>query len=270
MHHDEGDTLRGRGTILVVDDNSGFLEVLCDLLRREDYDVIPASDPAEALYELNRHPIDLAVIDIRLLEPNNPNDRSGLNLSTSVGLKVPVIFITAHPGESQEPQRAGTYARVSKNSDSWRSELLDHIQAIIQPVVYISHPGSPRAAEVASYVKTLDLICSGWHPDRTDDGLHRSFRTEAKRVAFVIVLVTTDDTLPAYASSSSARSRERVSFEWGYFSSKLPKRTIVLHEDGAYLSPHADPGSCVRFDRGGSWMTALREKLRAEGLYRPQ
>jgi CheY-like chemotaxis protein len=261
-HHEAA--LQGRGTILVVDDDPNFMELMCDLLRREDFNVITATDPQEALEMMKGHPAELAIIDIRLHEPNNPNDRSGLNLSTSVGKIIPVIFITGHPTKEQDPQHERAFNGVDKGSRTWETDLLEQVQRSIRPVVYISHADSPREAEVSSYIKSLGLICSEWRPADAD-GIGRAFTTEAKRVAFAVVLLTADEAVPP--SPITVQAKERVAFEWGYFSNKLPKRTLVLHEEGVHLPSHADLENCVRFDRRGSWMMALNQKLRTEGIY---
>ena len=57
---------RGSETILVVDDEDSLLELLCEVLRRNGYTVLPAANGREALRLTREHPepIDLVITDM--------------------------------------------------------------------------------------------------------------------------------------------------------------------------------------------------------------
>lgn len=52
--------------ILVVDDDANIRELLCLLLRDEGFDAIPASDGLDAMKVLERHRVDLCVLDVMM------------------------------------------------------------------------------------------------------------------------------------------------------------------------------------------------------------
>jgi len=67
-------------TILIVDDNQDFLEVMQDLLSLEGYDVLLAPSMQEALVLLDSRNIDVLLTDLRLPE----NDMTGPTLLSVV------------------------------------------------------------------------------------------------------------------------------------------------------------------------------------------
>ena len=52
--------------ILVVDDDANIRELLCLILRDEGFDVIPATDGLDAMKKLERHRVDLCVLDVMM------------------------------------------------------------------------------------------------------------------------------------------------------------------------------------------------------------
>lgn len=81
-----------QSVILVVDDEMALLESLRRLLKPQGYDVITANDADTARVILERTPVDLAILDIRL----GPGQPSGLELAREeLFRKVPVIFFSA-------------------------------------------------------------------------------------------------------------------------------------------------------------------------------
>jgi DNA-binding NtrC family response regulator len=83
-----------RQSVLVVDDEENFLTLLKWYLSQRGYDVHAASSADEAFSFLQEHPVDVALLDIRL------GGRDGLSLLEQIsehspGLKV--IMMTAYP-----------------------------------------------------------------------------------------------------------------------------------------------------------------------------
>jgi len=79
--------------ILIVDDDVGTSETLGDVLRARGHAVLAATSGGEGLRMLARHPVDVAIVDIKL------PDMSGLELLDAIKEASPhtvVIFVTAH------------------------------------------------------------------------------------------------------------------------------------------------------------------------------
>lgn len=83
------------GTILIVDDDSEIREVLNILLSNENFQVIEAASPAEALEQLSLQ-IDLVILDVMMPE------MSGYELCKKIRDKhnVPILFLTVKSNNS--------------------------------------------------------------------------------------------------------------------------------------------------------------------------
>jgi DNA-binding response OmpR family regulator len=87
---------RGRGTLLVVDDQQALREAICDTLLEQGYDPIEARDGLEALDMAARHQgtIRLLLTDVVMPRMN------GLDLARRLNEKRPemrVLFMSGHP-----------------------------------------------------------------------------------------------------------------------------------------------------------------------------
>jgi CheY-like chemotaxis protein len=83
-------------TILVVEDDLRGRYLICEVLRREGYQVVQAGDGLEALEVLHTQRIDLVISDFVM-----PN-MDGLSLVgklSSLNPRVPIIFITGYLSE---------------------------------------------------------------------------------------------------------------------------------------------------------------------------
>jgi len=90
-----------RQSVLVVDDEENFLTLLKWYLSQRGYEVYAASSADDAFAFLQEHPVDVALLDIRL------GGRDGLSLLEQInehspGLKV--IMMTAYPTVSSIKQ----------------------------------------------------------------------------------------------------------------------------------------------------------------------
>ncbi|MCG6905958.1 MAG: response regulator [Desulfobacteraceae bacterium] len=52
--------------ILLVDDEERFLSTTQKVLRRKGYDVLTAGSGAEALATIDRNPVDVAIVDVKM------------------------------------------------------------------------------------------------------------------------------------------------------------------------------------------------------------
>jgi len=87
-----------RGSVLVVDDLPDVLDTVSGILSDAGYTVCAASDRSEALAEIAKRTFDVAVLDVRLDEPDDEN-RDGLLLMHEIREKAPsvaVIILTGH------------------------------------------------------------------------------------------------------------------------------------------------------------------------------
>ncbi|MDD4732246.1 MAG: response regulator [Desulfovibrio sp.] len=86
------------GTIrlLLVDDEVGFVEVMCKRLQRRGLDVTPALSGTEAIQTLRKQDFDVAVVDLKM-EDMDGIEILGIMKKMVPGL--PVIMLTGHGSE---------------------------------------------------------------------------------------------------------------------------------------------------------------------------
>ncbi len=80
--------------ILVADDDDLVAQSLADFLERDGYQVEIAASPEEARRKLRTGRFDLALIDVRLRDNNDPLDTSGVWVAHSVAPTTPKILMT--------------------------------------------------------------------------------------------------------------------------------------------------------------------------------
>ncbi len=85
-----------RAKILIADNDNDFLETRREFLEREGYAVVTASSPIDAQKKLQEGNIDLAIVDVRLLNDDDEKDISGLEFAKSVADAIPVIILTGY------------------------------------------------------------------------------------------------------------------------------------------------------------------------------
>ena len=83
--------------ILMADNFPDFLSERKEFLERAGYTVITACNPQSAETILARGGFDLAVLDIRLVDDDDPEDTSGLELARRFGQAAPIILLTGFP-----------------------------------------------------------------------------------------------------------------------------------------------------------------------------
>lgn len=84
-------------TILFADNDPDFLTTRAEFLEREGYQVIPAANPTEARRLLEQGGIDLAILDIRLVDDDDDKDTSGITVAKEVARSVSKIILTNFP-----------------------------------------------------------------------------------------------------------------------------------------------------------------------------
>ncbi len=99
--------------VLLVDDEPNIRWTMAELLKREGYEPLAASDYDSAVSIMENNDIDAAVVDI--IMPR----RDGIELLRHIGTRdkyLPVIMITGEPNVERMPEiiRAGAYDFISK------------------------------------------------------------------------------------------------------------------------------------------------------------
>jgi DNA-binding NtrC family response regulator len=82
--------------ILLADNEPEFLKTRQKILESEGYEVIPAASPEEVEHLLKKG-INLAIVDLRLIDDKDEADLSGLALIKRAAPEVPKILLTGYP-----------------------------------------------------------------------------------------------------------------------------------------------------------------------------
>lgn len=88
----------GRKTVLIIDDEMGYIEGLKDALDYEGFRVLTATSAEEALHILKHEQVALATVDImmppgRSLESQATSDRTGVILCRTIRKLYPHIHV---------------------------------------------------------------------------------------------------------------------------------------------------------------------------------
>jgi DNA-binding NtrC family response regulator len=86
-----------KATILFADNHTHFLNTRKEFLERAGYRVITADNLEAARRILEGGQIDLAILDIRLVDDDDEKDTSGLTLARETNRFVPKIILTRFP-----------------------------------------------------------------------------------------------------------------------------------------------------------------------------
>lgn len=87
-----------KGIVLLADDNKKFLDVRRKFLEEAGYTVITAHNPEAADGILEGSKVDLAILDLRLKDDQDPLDKTGLELAMKFSQRaIPIIILTGFP-----------------------------------------------------------------------------------------------------------------------------------------------------------------------------
>jgi len=84
--------------ILVIDDNDQFREMLCDVLKREGYEIVMARDGKEGTDLYRKEPTDLVITDVNMPE------KSGQEVIFELQRDFPDVKIIAISGGLDESE----------------------------------------------------------------------------------------------------------------------------------------------------------------------
>lgn len=131
--HAQGSDIKANSqtTIMVIDDEPAFLDVLSEILETKNYNVLTFSGALKALDFLQKQKPDLILTDIMM------PDMDGLTLIRALRTRpefsdLPIIVISAHAGPKDEARTliAGANAYLAKPFTA--SELQNTIRTVLQ------------------------------------------------------------------------------------------------------------------------------------------
>lgn len=119
------------GIILVADDNEANRDLLVGLLNGEGYHVFSVADGKQALEQINRDPIDLALLDV--LMPG----KTGLEVCLAMKAKpetrlIPVVLLTSLIGDNERIRGIMCGADDFLSKPVNRHELLARVHSLIR------------------------------------------------------------------------------------------------------------------------------------------
>jgi two-component system OmpR family response regulator len=117
------------GNILVVDDESGIRELICDALDFDGHQVSAAVDGFEALKKLREHSFDLVIADINMPRVNGYEMLKQLR---DMGNETPILLLTARDETSDIVQGFETGADDYVTKPFVLDELLMRVKAILK------------------------------------------------------------------------------------------------------------------------------------------
>ena len=109
--------------ILVVDDDRNVLKVIRMRLASEGFQVVTASNAAQAVAEATAEPVDLALVDLKLSEEDGIELMEALHLINS---ELPIIILTAY-GTIRSAVEA-----MSKGAQSYITKPFDYRELLLQ------------------------------------------------------------------------------------------------------------------------------------------
>jgi DNA-binding NtrC family response regulator len=130
-----------RGKILIVEDFTDWRELLKGLLRREGYEVAGVATLQEARASIdNTKDLDLAILDIRLVETDEMNE-DGMRLLAEIDERQPftrVIMVTGH-GTMESQRKAfrefhafDFFRKEQFDSDEFRQAVHEAIEQAVR------------------------------------------------------------------------------------------------------------------------------------------
>ncbi len=115
--------------VLLVDDETGFLDVLQKRMRKRGLDVTTASSGTEGIQTLRKNDFDVAILDLKL------DDMDGievLEIFKKMVPDLPVIMLTGHGSEqaARDGMAHGAYDYLLKPCDL--EDLLSKINQAVE------------------------------------------------------------------------------------------------------------------------------------------
>ncbi|MBM4256656.1 MAG: hypothetical protein FJ147_12265 [Deltaproteobacteria bacterium] len=221
---------------------------------------------------LGGYKVDLLITDIRLENDDDEKDVSGLTLAKAFPLSIPKIILTGFPSvnlvrEAFRDSAAVDFVAKSEGDE----ELLKAIHSSLLRNVFVVHGHDEGTLQtITGFLEKLGLfpVVLRDLPNRGQTVIQKL--EDATNVAFAVVLLTPDDFGGAQGDTqSTARARENVIFELGYFVAKLGSRKVcALHKASTSIPSDYQGVLYISIDiaDGTSWQLSLAREMKAAGL----
>jgi CheY-like chemotaxis protein len=127
-----------RDTILIVENDADYRATLRDYLEQIGGRVLEAGNVPAALHEIKMYSPRLILLDMRLVDDNDPHDMSGIKLMRQIPPHIPIIILTAHQDASLVrdayeaiPHLPKPYAYLFKQegAEAIRARVLEALQS---------------------------------------------------------------------------------------------------------------------------------------------
>lgn len=262
--------------IMFADNDPTLIKLRKKWLTQAGYEVLVADSPIKAREIVARENVlDLAIMDVRLVNDDDDDDESGLYLArdtTEAG--IPTIVLTGYPTyefvrRAQTWFPYGTPAHINfVDKDETKDIFLKVVSGSLRGrnvFIVHGHAGSKRDT-IEVFVRQLGLdpviLEEQYHGGRTIIQQLEHY----SNVAYVIVLMTPDD-ICGSPDAPKARARQNVVFELGYFIGKygLSRVKAIVMGDIELLSDMHGV-LYIPFDNGGDWKIKLVREMRGAGL----
>jgi predicted nucleotide-binding protein len=269
--------------ILFAENDMNFLKTRREFLEREGHIIISATTPAEAWEQLKRDQIDLAILDIRLINDDDEKDISGLNLAKDSAFRsVPKIMLTGFPSvqavrETLGPELDGLPSAMDFIAKQEGPKVLaDAVRKVLKAVptrvqdVFVVHGHDSEMLEtVARFIEHLGLRPIILRDQPLSGRTIIAQLEHFSRVGFAIVLLTPDDV--GYSKSQpdqyKGRARQNVIFELGFFIGKLGRSKVCsIYVDGVEILSDYQGVLYIPMDPNGAWKMRLARELEDAGL----
>jgi CheY-like chemotaxis protein len=139
-------------TVLLIDDEPGYLEALEDALASEGYRVLKASSGEEALRILARETVDLATVDVMLppgasLETKTTSHETGLYIARTIVQRYPkldlfCLSVVNDPDLISEIQSLGV--RFLRKGETPLRTVLNMMRSRLTGIAYSSERDADR------------------------------------------------------------------------------------------------------------------------------
>jgi len=180
--------------VLLAEDEKRMNRALCEILRREGYDVTAVDNGEDALYELESGVYDLSVLDVMMPGMNGYNVAKQARRS---GIKTPILMLTAKSELDDKVEGLDSGADDYLTKPFMTKELLARLRALGRRNLP-TNDGSLSFEDLTLDVKNAVLKC--------DNG--QSVRLGEKELRILEYLI---------ANQGQVLSREQIALKiWGY------------------------------------------------------
>ncbi len=258
--------------ILLIDNDPDFLDTRTKILERAGYFVFATDCVAKAQEIIEAQSVDAAIVDNRLLDNLNPDDRSGMNLALQIEGQMPVILLTDFPDfrDVRQLLRNGNANISYLSKTEGQGAMLNELERQLKRRIFIVHGHDNALREtVARFIDRLQF-----HAIILDEqpasGLTIIEKFERySNVSFVVVLLTPDDRGGPFEGTQAQkpRARQNVIFELGYFLGKLGRRKVcALYVDEVELPSDFKGVEYLPVTATNAWKLSLARAMKQAGL----